>query len=969
MTCASCVSHIEKSLQKEAGILSVLVALMAGKAEVKYNPEVIQPLEIAQLIQDMGFEATVMEDYTGSDGDLELIITGMTCASCVHNIESRLTRTNGITYASVALATSKAHVKFDPEIIGPRDIVRIIEEIGFHASPAQRNSGAHHLDHKVEIKQWRKSFLCSLVFGIPVMGLMIYMLVPSHEPHEAMVLDRNIIPGLSILNLIFFILCTFVQLLGGWYFYVQAYRSLKHGTANMDVLIVLATTIAYTYSFVILVVAVAEKAERSPVTFFDTPPMLFVFIALGRWLEHVAKSKTSEALARLMSLQATEAIVVTLGEDNLIVREEQVPMELVQRGDVIKVVPGGKFPVDGKILEGNTMVDESLITGEAMPVTKKPGSIVIAGSINAHGSVLVNATHVGNDTTLAQIVKLVEEAQMSKAPIQQLADRFSGYFVPFIIIISTLTLVVWIIIGFIDFGVVQKYFPTHSKHISQAEVIIRFAFQTSITVLCIACPCSLGLATPTAVMVGTGVAAQNGILIKGGKPLEMAHKIKTVMFDKTGTITHGVPKVMRVLLLVDVAMMPLRKVLAVVGTAEASSEHPLGVAITKYCKEELGTDSLGYCTDFQAVPGCGIGCKVSSVEGLLAHSESQQSKQAAPPSRAGSAPEEIDVTPQTFSVLIGNREWMRRNGLTISSDVSDAMANHELKGQTAVLVAVDGVLCAMIAIADAVKQEAALAVHTLKSMGVDVVLITGDNRKTARAIATQVGINKVFAEVLPSHKVAKVQELQNEGKKVAMVGDGINDSPALAQADVGIAIGTGTDVAIEAADVVLIRNDLLDVVASIHLSKRTVWRIHLNLVLALIYNLIGIPIAAGVFMPIGIVLQPWMGSAAMAASSVSVVLSSLQLKCYKKPDLERYEAQAQGRMKPLTASQVSVYIGMDDRRRDSPRATPWDQVSFISQVSLSSLKSDKLSRHSAAADDGGDKWSLLLNDRDEEQCI
>ncbi|XP_029792681.1 copper-transporting ATPase 2 [Suricata suricatta] len=969
MTCASCVSTIERNLQKEAGILSVLVALMAGKAEVKYNPEVIQPLEIAQLIQDLGFEAAVMEDYTGSDGDLELIITGMTCASCVHNIESKLTRTNGITYASVALATSKAHVKFDPEMIGPRDIVRIIEEIGFHASPAQRNPNAHHLDHKVEIKQWKKSFLCSLVFGIPVMGLMIYMLVPSSEPHETMVLDHNIIPGLSILNLIFFILCTFVQLLGGWYFYVQAYRSLRHGAANMDVLIVLATSIAYTYSVVILVVAVAEKAERSPVTFFDTPPMLFVFIALGRWLEHVAKSKTSEALAKLMSLQATEATVVTLSEDNLIIREEQVPMELVQRGDIIKVVPGGKFPVDGKVLEGNTMADESLITGEAMPVTKKPGSTVIAGSINAHGSVLINATHVGNDTTLAQIVKLVEEAQMSKAPIQQLADRFSGYFVPFIIIISTLTLVVWIIIGFIDFGVVQKYFPTPNKHISQTEVVIRFAFQTSITVLCIACPCSLGLATPTAVMVGTGVAAQNGILIKGGKPLEMAHKIKTVMFDKTGTITHGVPKVMRVLLLVDVATLPLRKVLAVVGTAEASSEHPLGVAVTKYCKEELGTETLGYCTDFQAVPGCGIGCKVRGVEGILAHGGHQQGKQAALSNGVSGVPEETDATPQTFSVLIGNREWMRRNGLTISSDISDTMTDHEMKGQTAILVAIDGVLCGMIAIADAVKQEAALAVHTLKSMGVDVVLITGDNRKTARAIATQVGINKVFAEVLPSHKVAKVQELQNEGKKVAMVGDGVNDSPALARADVGIAIGTGTDVAIEAADVVLIRNDLLDVVASIHLSKRTVWRIRLNLVLALIYNLIGIPIAAGVFMPVGIVLQPWMGSAAMAASSVSVVLSSLQLKCYKKPDLQRYEAQAQGRMKPLTASQVSVHIGMDDRRWDSPRATPWDQVSYISQVSLSSLKSDRLSRHSAGADDSGDKWSLLLSDRDEEQCI
>nr|XP_054520940.1 copper-transporting ATPase 2 isoform X9 [Pan troglodytes] len=870
MTCASCVSNIERNLQKEAGVLSVLVALMAGKAEVKYDPEVIQPLEIAQFIQDLGFEAAVMEDYAGSDGNIELT------------------------------------------------------EIGFHASLAQRNPNARHLDHKMEIKQWKKSFLCSLVFGIPVMALMIYMLIPSNEPHQSMVLDHNIIPGLSILNLIFFILCTFVQLLGGWYFYVQAYKSLRHRSANMDVLIVLATSIAYVYSLVILVVAVAEKAERSPVTFFDTPPMLFVFIALGRWLEHLAKSKTSEALAKLMSLQATEATVVTLGEDNLIIREEQVPMELVQRGDIVKVVPGGKFPVDGKVLEGNTMADESLITGEAMPVTKKPGSTVIAGSINAHGSVLIKATHVGNDTTLAQIVKLVEEAQMSKNP---------------------------------------------NKHISQTEVIIRFAFQTSITVLCIACPCSLGLATPTAVMVGTGVAAQNGILIKGGKPLEMAHKIKTVMFDKTGTITHGVPRVMRVLLLGDVATLPLRKVLAVVGTAEASSEHPLGVAVTKYCKEELGTETLGYCTDFQAVPGCGIGCKVSNVEGILAHSERPLRALASHLNEAGSLPAEKDAAPQTFSVLIGNREWLRRNGLTISSDVSDAMTDHEMKGQTAILVAIDGVLCGMIAIADAVKQEAALAVHTLQSMGVDVVLITGDNRKTARAIATQVGINKVFAEVLPSHKVAKVQELQNKGKKVAMVGDGVNDSPALAQADMGVAIGTGTDVAIEAADVVLIRNDLLDVVASIHLSKRTVRRIRINLVLALIYNLVGIPIAAGVFMPIGIVLQPWMGSAAMAASSVSVVLSSLQLKCYKKPDLERYEAQAHGHMKPLTASQVSVHIGMDDRRRDSPRATPWDQVSYVSQVSLSSLTSDKPSRHSAAADDGGDKWSLLLNGRDEEQYI
>uniref|UniRef100_A0A7M4E5U8 Copper-transporting ATPase 2 n=1 Tax=Crocodylus porosus TaxID=8502 RepID=A0A7M4E5U8_CROPO len=880
MTCASCVSAIERHLQKEDGIVSVLVALMAGKAEIKYKPESIQPLEIAQLIQSLGFDATVIEDQADEEGRVELVITGMTCASCVHNIESKLTKTNGILYASVALATCKAHVQFDPEIIGPRDIIKIIENLGFQASLAKRDPNDHNLDHKKEIRQWRKSFLWSLIFGIPVLILMIYMLIPAGQGSG--VLEQNLIPGLSLLNLLFFVLCTFVQ------------------------------------------------------------------------------SKTSEALAKLISLQATEATVVTLGPNHSVIREEQVPVELVQRGDIVKVVPGGKFPVDGKVIEGTSMADESLITGEAMPVTKKPGSTVIAGSINAHGSVLVKATHVGPDTTLAQIVKLVEEAQMSKAPIQQLADKFSGYFVPFIIIISTVTLIVWIAIGFINFDVVQKFFPHRSKNISKAEIIIRFAFQTSITVLCIACPCSLGLATPTAVMVGTGVAAQNGILIKGGKPLEMAHKIKTVMFDKTGTITHGVPKVMRVLLLGDTDTLSLKVVLAVVGTAEANSEHPLGMAITKYCKEELGTESLGYCMDFQAVPGCGISCKVSGAEAVLGQKEHSLNERNADLNGDSAA------APHTYLVVIGNREWMRRNGLHISNDVNDAMTGHETKGQTAVLVAIDGALCGMIAIADTVKQEAALAVHTLKTMGIDVVLITGDNRKTAKAIATQVGIKKVFAEVLPSHKVAKVQELQNEGKKVAMVGDGVNDSPALAQADIGVAIGTGTDVAIEAADVVLIRNDLLDVVASIHLSKRTVRRIRINLVLALIYNLLGIPIAAGVFMPIGIVLQPWMGSAAMAASSVSVVLSSLQLKCYKKPDAESYEAQAQGCMKPLTPSQISVHIGMDDRRRDLPRTSAWDQ---ISQVSLSSLTSDKLSRRSGFIEEEGDKWSLLINDRNEEQYI
>ncbi|XP_054479629.1 copper-transporting ATPase 2 [Anoplopoma fimbria] len=921
MTCASCVANIERNLHKHKGIIMVLVSLMAGKAEVKYDAEVLDAAAVTQLIEDLGFGAKLMEDNAVTHGKLELTITGMTCASCVHNIESKLTSTKGVLVASVALATKKAQIQFDPEVLGARDIIKIIQSLGFEASLVKEGY-RNNLDHTEEIRQWKNSFLLSLVFGLPVMGLMIYMMVmdSQHQEHGgSMPEEQNLLPGLSLLNLAFFLLCTPVQIFGGRYFYVQAYRSLKHRTANMDVLIVLATSIAYIYSCVVLVVAMAERAAQSPITFFDTPPMLFVFIALGRWLEHVAKSKTSEALAKLMSLQATDATVVTLGQNHSIIKEEQVEVELVQRGDIVKVAPGGKFPVDGRVIEGSSMADESLITGEPMPVSKKVGSLVIAGSINAHGALLVEATHVGADTTLSQIVKLVEDAQTSKAPIQQFADRLSGYFVPFIVIVSLLTLIAWLAIGFVDFDIVRDNFPGYNQNISKAEVIVRFAFQASITVLSIACPCSLGLATPTAVMVGTGVGAQNGILIKGGEPLEMAHKIGVVMFDKTGTITNGVPRVTRVLVLWEMARMPLRKILAVVGTAEASSEHPLGMAVAKHCKEELTSDLLGYCQDFQAVPGCGISCRVSNVEHLLQQLNEERfllPGATTDESSLLSAAEDTSADePLSYSVLIGNREWMRRNGHHIGADVDAAMCSHETKGQTAILVAIDGVLCAMLAIADTVKAESALAVHTLNSMGIEVVMITGDNRRTAKAIAAQVGIRKVYAEVLPSHKVAKVQELQEQGRRVAMVGDGVNDSPALARADVGIAIGTGTDVAIEAADIVLIRNNLLDVVASIELSKKTVRRIRTNFVFALIYNLIGIPIAAGVFMPVGLVLQPWMGSAAMAASSVSVVLSSLMLKMYKKTSVELYEVQALGHMKSLRSSQISTHLGWDGQQR------------------------------------------------------
>ncbi|XP_026883643.2 copper-transporting ATPase 1 [Electrophorus electricus] len=1004
MTCASCVANIERNLKNEQGVHSVLVALMASKAEVRYNPATIDPLRIAECIRELGFTASVMENYDGSDGNLELVVRGMTCASCVHKIESNLMKQKGIVYASVALATNKAHVKYDPEVTGPRDVIRLLENLGFEAYLVKKDRSGSHLDHSREIQQWRKSFLISLVFCVPVMGMMIYMMVVDHMIevshhhnataedrqmyHSHMFLERQLLPGLSIMNLLSFLFCVPVQFIGGRYFYTQAYRAVTHGTANMDVLIVLATTIAFTYSVVILMVAMIERAKVNPITFFDTPPMLFVFISLGRWLEQIAKSKTSEALSKLMSLQATEATVVTLHRDTMMVlSEEQVDVDLVQRGDVVKVVPGGKFPVDGTVIEGHSMADESLITGEAMPVTKKPGSTVIAGSINQNGSLLIRATHVGMDTTLSQIVKLVEDAQTSKAPIQQFADKISGYFVPFIVAVSVLTLVSWIAIGFVNFSLVKKYFPGYDKSVSETEAIVRFAFQASITVLCIACPCSLGLATPTAVMVGTGVGAQNGILIKGGEPLEMAHKIQSVVFDKTGTITYGAPRVVQVKVLVEGNRMPRSGLLAIVGTAENNSEHPLGAAITRFCKQELGTESLGICTDFQAVPGCGVRCRVSNTKHLLRMEDrDSEEKQLGPtlvqinnprtsvnahpliedPRTSTIAHPLIDPEPLTllqtasYTVLIGNREWMRRNALHIRPEVDEAMTEHERRGRTSVLVAVDGVLCAMVAIADMVKPEAELAVHTLTSMGLEVVLMTGDNSKTARAIAAQVGIRKVFAEVLPSHKVAKVEQLQQAGKRVAMVGDGVNDSPALAMADVGIAIGTGTDVAIEAADVVLIRNDLLDVVGSIDLSKKTVKRIRINFVFALIYNLVGIPIAAGLFLPVGLVLQPWMGSAAMAASSVSVVLSSLMLKCYTKPTAEKLEQRLAGQCLQGSLSDVSVHVGMGELRRPSPKLSLLDRIVNYSRASISSLRSDRHSLNGMALNEA-DKHSLLMS--------
>ncbi|GAB1602862.1 copper-transporting ATPase 1-like isoform X1 [Argonauta hians] len=967
MTCASCVALIENNVSKIEGIKNVLVALMSQKAEVKYDPAYILPSQIANKISALGFGATLLESENLGKSTVEIIITGMTCSSCVHLIESTLLKKKGIVSANVALSTSTGVFEFNNETTGARDIIKFIEELGFQATLATENDNkVARYDHRSEIKRWRHSFFWSLLFGLPAMLIMMFFMFGAHDhsilppagnstnvtttptpkkfkPHHAQIMVCN---GLSYENMLLFILATAVQLLGARYFYMQAYRSLKHRATNMDVLVCLAISISYIYSTVVVIVAMALQEPTSPVTFFETTPMLVLFISLGRWLEHIAKGKTSEAIAKLLSLQASEALLIYMKDGNII-KEETINVDLVQRGDILKVLPGEKIPVDAKVYEGVSSCDESLITGESMPVSKKVGSSLIGGSLNQHGTLLIEATHVGTDTTLSQIVKLVEEAQVSKAPIQQLADKIAGYFVPMVVGVSFITLIIWIIIGYHDIKLIDKDFEEDGP-LTKHELILQYAFQYAITVLSIACPCALGLATPTAVMVGTGVGATNGILIKGGAPLELTHKVKCIVFDKTGTITHGIPRVARICTFVESHVCSFVKLLAVAGTAETSSEHPIAAAIVKYAKQTLKTDILGQVTGFTAVPGCGLRCKVSNVESLLSNIDIEGVENRK--NMAGSQTVKIDnilgledgpvierleslgaTASQTYEVLIGNREWMRRNGLEITPKINSSMEEHEEQGHTVVLCAIDSELIAMLAVADTVKSDAHLAVSTLKDMGLDVILLTGDNQKTARAIAKQVGITTVFAEVLPSHKVKKIKQLQKSSKKVAMVGDGVNDSPALAQADVGIAIGTGTDVAVEAADIVLIQNSLIDVVAAIKLSKMTVRRIRINFFAASIYNLLGIPVAAGVFMPIGLSLRPWMASAAMALSSVTVVSLSLLLKLFRKPTKNELLTPEYFRKHcEREVENISVHRGIDECP-PSPKGS--HQGSILSRIS------------------------------------
>uniref|UniRef100_A0A915CVI8 P-type Cu(+) transporter n=1 Tax=Ditylenchus dipsaci TaxID=166011 RepID=A0A915CVI8_9BILA len=929
MTCASCVANIEK-ISVDCQVLNQFRS-------------VTNATDIATAIEDLGFDAQVLEDSANNNEKVNLLIGGMTCASCVGRIESHLMSLKGIESCTVSLSTNMASIEYSSQLVGLRDIIDRIQGLGYSAELASHEHRLKRLGHADDIAKWKTSFLVSLIFGIPVMVVMIYfhwiIRSPMHPERQVKVLIKSI----SLDNFILFLLATPVQIFGGRYFYIQSWKAIKHGTANMDVLVVLATSIAFTYSVAAMLIAIVLNWQFSPMTFFDVPPMLLVFISLGRWLEYKAKGKTSEALSKLISMQAKVAILITRDENTgQILSEKGIDTELVQRGDLIKVVPGEKIAVDGVVVEGKSSANESFITGESMPVVKKPGSPVIGGSINQSGLLIIRATHVGQDSTLCQIVRLVEEAQTSKAPMQQTADKLAGYFVPAVMCLSVITFIVWLLLGI--FGDIQVHQmggednsnTLHPDAVKDWESLIRTAFEFAITVLAIACPCSLGLATPTAIMVGTGVGARNGILVKGGEPLEITQKVSTVVFDKTGTITE--------------AKLSLRKMCAILGSAESGSEHPLGNAIVGFAKEYLKNEHWGNVTQFRVSAGHGISCEVSNLSSVLSSSPRSQSptqevdgfyvqihtahlttssvefiplivkeEGVESPLLVSTTDEEEDEARmaqdwnglEKVRVVIGTEKWVISNGIIIPTAVTDTLTKERQAGNISLLCAINDKVAAIISIADQVKKEAALAIFSLQKMGMNVVLLTGDNSKTAEATAKKVGIREVFAEVLPNQKKDKIEQLQKQGNIVAMVGDGVNDSPALAAADVGIAIAKGSDVAIESAGIVLVKNNLLDVVGAVRLSRAVIRRIRINLFFAMIYNSIGIPIAAGVFRPWGISIQPWMAAAAMAMSSVSVVTSSLFLRNFKKPsEPSLTTTEFRRHRKRLGETEVLVYKGL-----------------------------------------------------------
>ena len=741
-----------------------------------------------------------------------LPIGGMSCASCAARIERNLKKLNGVTDAAVNFGTEKASVEYNPSLVDLTTLKKTIVDSGYTVIEVEEKN-LLSVDREMrerELRILKNELIESASLSIFIMIGSMQMFIPYFPsiPHSTM-------------NSILFILTTFVQFKCGSRFYVGAWAALKHLGADMNVLVAVGTTTAYIYSaFVTFFPTVFPGAESE--VYYDTAAVIITLILLGRYLEQRAKGRTSEAIKKLMGLQAKSAKAIRNGE------EIEVSVEDLIVGDIVVVRPGEKIPVDGEIIEGNGAVDESMLTGESMPVDKKIGDTIIGATINRDGFIKFKTTRIGKDTVLSQIIKTVEEAQGSKAPIQRLADKVAGIFVPTVIIIAVGTFFIWYLSG-------------------QPFTMAMLAF---VGVLIIACPCALGLATPTAIIVGTGKGAENGILIKGGESLETAHKIDTIVFDKTGTLTAGKPSVTDI---ITNGKIEADELLKLAASAEAGSEHPYGLAIVAKAQEkEIKPYDI---EEFKVFPGHGIKAKIKGM-----------------------------------TILMGNEKKMSEEGINLSGfkekpapldfkKVADELSSH---GKTPMYVAIDSEMAGIIAVADTLKKDSIEAVRELYDMGLEVIMITGDNIRTAEAIAKETGIKRVLAEVLPQDKAEEVKRLQKEGKVVAMVGDGINDAPSLAQADVGIAIGAGTDIAIESSDITLIRNDMRGVSTAIRLSRQTMKTIKQNLFWAFIYNILGIPIAAGILYPFyGILLKPIFAAAAMAFSSVSVVTNSLRLKRMK----------------------------------------------------------------------------------------
>ncbi|WP_431809489.1 heavy metal translocating P-type ATPase [Brevibacillus agri] len=790
MTCAACALRIEKGLQKLDGVETANVNLALEKSTVVFDPAKTSLDDIRSKIEALG--------YGVAADRVELNITGMTCAACSTRIEKGLNKMPGVLKANVNLAMETATIEYDSAQVGVGDLVRQVEKLGYQAARKEEGKEEEQVDRRMaEIRRQTQKFWISLIFSLPLLWSMV-----SHFSFTSFIW----LPDFLMNPWVQLALATPVQFIIGAQFYVGAYKALRNKSANMDVLVALGTSAAYFYSLYVAISSIGSHAHMLEL-YFETSAVLITLILLGKLFEAKAKGRSSEAIRKLMGLQAKTAVVIRDGV------EMTISVEDVRPGDVVYVKPGDKVPVDGIVLEGQSAVDESMLTGESIPVDKAAGDTVIGATLNKNGFLKVTATKVGKETALAQIIKVVEEAQGTKAPIQRLADSISGIFVPIVVGIAVVTFLIW-------------YFVVIPGNFAEA-------LEKAIAVLVIACPCALGLATPTSIMAGSGRAAELGILFKGGEHLETAHHLDTIVLDKTGTVTKGEPELTDVIP-VDFAEQEL---LALVGAAEKNSEHPLAQAIVRGIAEK-GV-ALSETSSFEAIPGFGIR---ATVEGK--------------------------------DVLVGTRRLLEQHHVSYQS-VADAMLSLEQAGKTAMLAVVDGKLAGLIAVADTIKPTSKQAIARLKAMGLTVIMMTGDNRQTAEAIAREAGIERVIAEVLPEGKAAEVKKLQAQGKKVAMVGDGINDAPALATADIGMAIGTGTDVAMEAADITLMRGELTSVADAIEMSKRTIRNIKQNLFWAFAYNTLGIPFAALGF------LAPWLAGAAMAFSSVSVVLNALRLQRVK----------------------------------------------------------------------------------------